>query len=318
MPVNLATIILNYRTADMTAHCLASLAGSIDYRVQVVVVDNASGDGSAERIEAVISGRGWSSWARVIRSPANRGFSGGMNVGIQAIDADAYLLLNSDSLIRPGLFRSVSEAMQANELAGIIGLAILDERGNPVPSHFRYISPASEFIRAANTGPITESLRRFYPPLPPTDVPVESDWVSFAGVAIRREVIEDIGLLDEGYFMYFEDVDYCRRARRAGWRILRWPQARIVHFMGGSSGLYGNGAERRRAPRYYYAARARYFAKYYGQTGLILANCLWCAGRVVSFARQIGGRPAAHRKGEASDIWTRPAQHVSPTGKRPG
>jgi GT2 family glycosyltransferase len=313
MTANLAVIVLNYRTYDLTVDCLASLQAEVEPGVRVVVVDNASGDGSDERLEREVAARGWSGWAAVVRAPRNGGFAAGNNFGIRAVDAAAYLLLNSDTLVRPGALRALRDAMRAHPDAGVIGSGILTPEGGLAYSSFRFSGPVSELVRAANTGPITRALRRFDPILPLQDEPRDAEWVSFAAVLIRRETIERIGLLDDGYFMYFEDVDYCRRARAAGWKVLYWPPSKIVHLEGGSSSM--SDRLRKRAPRYYYEARARYFAKWYGRTGLWIANCLWYVGRAVSLAREALGRAPNHRDHEAADIWINAGDPLRP---RPG
>lgn len=303
MTVDLAVIVLNYRTPDLTLDCLGSLQGEIESGTRVVIVDNASGDGSAERLESAVEERGWSEWASVLRSPVNGGFAAGNNLGIRSIEATAYVLLNSDTLVRPGALRALRQAMRLHTDAGIIGSGILTAQGDQDHSFFRVTAPLSELVRAANTGPVTRLLRQFDLVLPPTEEPIEPGWVGFACVVIRREVIRTVGLLDDGYFMYFEDVDYCRRARQAGWRILYWPHAKVVHLGGGSSQVTGSGGRQRRAPAYYYEARARYFAKFYGRRGLWLANGLWCLGRLMSLPRELLGRPSTQREHEAVDIW---------------
>lgn len=303
MPLDLAIIVLNYRTPDMTIDCLATLEGEMDGRTRVVVVDNASGDGSAERLEAAVAERGWSAWATVLRSPVNGGFAAGNNLGIRSVDAAAYFLLNSDTLVRPGALRTLREVMDARPDAGLIAPGLLRASGEPDDSFFRIPGPLSELVRGANTGPVTRLLGRHAVTLPPSEEPVEPGWVGFAAVVVRREVIAQVGLLDEGYFMYFEDVDYCRRVRKAGWKILYWPAAKIVHLLGGSSQVTQQEKLHRRAPRYFYEARSRYFTTYYGRAGLWAANCLWYAGRLVCWPRELLGRPRSHREREALDIW---------------
>jgi GT2 family glycosyltransferase len=314
MIADLAIIILNYRTVELTAECLASLEHEIQPGMQVLVVDNSSGDGSAEELDRTIRDREWTTWARVLRAPTNGGFAAGNNLGIQAVDAFAYVLLNSDTLVRPGALQALKDAMRARPDAGVIGSGLLDARGAPDPSFFRATAPASELIRGANTGVITRMFRRFDPALPATEEPLEPDWVGFACVLIRRAVIDSVGLLDDGYFMYFEDVDYCRRARAAGWKILYWPHGKVIHLQGGSSRLSAAGGLRQRAPRFYYEARARYFAKFYGRGGLWLANCLWHLGRMVALPRELAGRPPSCREREALDIWI---NATSPLRARP-
>lgn len=104
---------------------------------------------------------------------------------------------------------------------------------------------------------------------------------------IRREVLEDLGLLDDGFFMYFEDVEFCFRARRGGWRILHEPAARVVHLRKGSSPVKALALSRRRLPRYFCESRARYFYKLYGHAGLLAANVLWSLGWTVSSLRAL-------------------------------
>jgi N-acetylglucosaminyl-diphospho-decaprenol L-rhamnosyltransferase len=301
---SIAVVVLNYKTPQLTLDCLATLEPEIDGETVVVVVDNDSADGSAERLESEIKVRGWSSFATLVRAPSNGGFAAGNNLGILSVQADAYLLLNSDTLVCPGALRSLREGMAQHGDAGIIGAGLLTAGGDVDASRFRNVGPFSEFLRAANTQVVSRLLDRFDPSLPPTSETVEVDWVGFAAVIVRREVIEDIGLLDAGYFMYFEDIDYCRRANMAGWRVRYWPHARFVHLQGGSSKISGDQGRRRRAPASYYAARARYFARFYGRSGLWLANGLFCLGRLVSLTRECLGRPANLRPHEGRDIWT--------------
>jgi GT2 family glycosyltransferase len=303
----LAVIILNYRTPDMTIDCLRSLAPEIDpLRHRVVIVDNDSGDGSAGRIEQAIRHHAWDPWAAVLRSPRNGGFSAGNNAGIAWIDAGSYLLLNSDTIVRPGAIAALLEALERHPDVAVAGPRLEDPDGTPQVSAFRDRTPASELIAAASTGPVTRLLRRYEVALPIRDEPSRPEWVTFAAALIRREALRQVGALDEGYFMYLEDVDWCRRARRAGWGILQWPAARIVHLRGGTAPVKRLAAERRRLPRYWYESRSRYFAKHFGVLGLPAANVCWMIGRGVSLARGLAGtrRPRARPPGAAwRDNW---------------
>ena len=299
----LAIVVLNYRTPDLTLTCLESLQPQLDAQTRLIVVDNASGDGSADRIEQGIAVRGLR--AELLRSPINGGFAAGMNFGIESTDADAYVLLNSDTVVRPDAIARLRAAMKEHPSAGIIGPALIGENGEVVASYFRDFHPMSELLRSARTGPIQKLLARYSVLLPKASQPIEPEWIAFACALVRREVIERIGPLDDGYFMYFEDVDYCRRARAAGFKVLYWPSAEVVHYSGGSSGVTDPGELQKRAPRYYYEARARYFAKFFGRRGLWLANGFWHVGRSISWSRERLGRRTPHlRQREAHDIWT--------------
>jgi len=131
------------------------------------------------------------------------------------------------------------------------------------------------------------------------------EWISFACVLIRAEAFAAIGPMDEGFFMYFEDVDYCRRARLAGWQIAYTPEARVVHLRGGRTPEEFAQEERRRRPRFYYESRSRYLAKYYGRTGPLRANVCWTLGRGISLVRELAAQKSPHTVArEAGDIWT--------------
>lgn len=305
-PVRLAIVILNYRTPELVVDCLASLQGQVEPEQDVViVVDNASGDHSLAHIQQAIAQYQWDSWAKLLPSSVNGGFSAGNNLGIQAVNAQAYLLLNSDTVVRPGAIGELRKALDQHPEAGIISPRLEWPDGTPQISCFRYISPLSELIGAAGTGPVTKLLQSFEVPLPVSNTPLTPDWTSFACVLIRHPVIQDIGLMDEGYFMYFDDVDYCRRAREAGWVTLHWPTARVVHLRGGSSPVKEAIAQRKRPKAYLYASRSRYFAKFYGgRLGLYIANCLWYLGRSIALLREWVGHKKNHAcKHEAQDIW---------------
>ena len=304
----LAVILLNYRRPDLVLQCLESLAPELRGRSDwcVVVVDNASGDDSAECIARAISARSWGSWARFVESPSNGGFSAGNNLGVASVDADYYLLLNSDTIVRPAALEHLLEAMRAQPRVGLLGPRLEDQDGAAQESCFRYATPWSELIAAAATAPISRLLSRYQVALQASPAPHDAQWISFACVMIRARVIAEVGPLDEGFFMYFEDMDYCRRSWEKGWRVRYEPSARVVHLRGGSSPVKQAFAERRRVPRYFFAARSRYFAKHYGGVfGVLLANCAWLAGRAISLARELVGNKKPHTaERHARDLWT--------------
>ena len=306
MRSRLAIVMPNYRTADLTIDCLSSLDGEIDpARDCVIVVENGSKDGSAEQLEKAIADRGWQGWVRVLRSPVNLGFPAGCNLGLRAVEAENYMLLNNDTLVRKGAIRSLMQAAERHPDVGVVTPRLEDPDGTPQTSCFYYRSPLTEFLKAASTGPLQRLLGGRDGTMPVSDAPTEAEWVCFACVLIRGEVINQIGLLEDGYFLYFDDIDYCRRAWKAGWHVLYWPEARIVHLVGKSNPLESLAAARKRKPYYYYASRSWYFAKFYGRAGLLMANLLWTAGRAISFAREMVGNKQPHAcDREWLDIWT--------------
>ncbi len=306
MMVDLALIVLNYRTPQLVADCLYSFAQQIVAgRDCVVVVDNGSGDDSAEIIQALIDKEKWQ-WATVVTAPGNNGFSAGNNFGMQAVDAAAYFLVNSDTLARPNVLATLHTAFAERPRAGLISPRLEWPDETPQISCFRYHSPTSEFLEAAKTGPISKLLPNYSVAIPIQDRPIYPEWTSFASVVVRQAVIDEVGWMDEGYFMYFEDVDYCRRVRAAGWDIVHLPDARMVHLRGGTSDVKAATIAGKRRPAYFYRARSRYFAKFYGgSVGLWRANISWLFGRTIALLRETIGNKQPHTvDNEARDIWT--------------
>lgn len=303
--LKLAIIIINYRTPTLVIDCLQSLVTEIDFsQHQIIIVDNKSGDNSLEILENAIAENQWQSWVRLIASPVNGGFSAGNNVGLKAIDAEAYLLLNSDTIVRKDAIGILLDNLKDNPQVGIFSprLEWLDE--TPQISCFNYHNPLSELIDGASTSIVTKILNNFNVPLPVADKPIKPQWTSFACVLIRREVITQIGLMDEGYFMYYDDVDYCRQARKAGWEILHIPSARVVHLRGGSSSTKKDVNQRKRPSSYLYASRSRYYAKFYGILGLWFANMCWLLGRSIAKLREIIKNKQPHTcEFQEQDIW---------------
>jgi GT2 family glycosyltransferase len=301
-------VILNYRTPDLSIGCLESLLPEREGcgpTLRAVVVDNASGDDSADQIESAIRDRGWESWARLVRSPGNRGFSAGNNLGITSEPADAYLLLNSDTIVRPGAVKELCSAFQDRPEIGMFSPRLEWPDGTPQRSCFRELTPLTELVHAAATGPISKLFPSGVVSIPVSDTSLEPAWTSFAAVLIRAEVFERIGPMDETFFMYFEDVDFCRRARRDGIRILHWPTARVVHLRGQSGSVKSDAATLKRRPGYYYAARAHYYTKHYGKVGFWMGNMCWILGRSVSWIREVVGHKSPHVcQREWLDNWT--------------
>lgn len=302
---NLAIIIVNYRTPALVEDCLTHLLPDLEKLDAVAVVaDNFSNDGSVDRLEKWLADFPARNSVKLLRSAENTGFSGGNNMGIKSQRADYYLLLNSDAYVLPGAIEALLETARGHPEAGVVGPLLECPDGTPQSSCFRYHSPVSELISAAATGPITKLLKAYDVPLPPVDKVIRPQWVSFACALIPGTVFQEVGLLDDGYFMYYEDADYCRRARDAGWDIIYQPAAHVVHLGGESSDFDSRINQNKRLPGYYYASRTRYFYKHYGKFGLLAANLLWSCGWLIAKLREPFGRPARHiSEKQVGDIW---------------
>lgn len=301
----LGIVIINYRTPELVKQCLKSMMDQLEAAdACVAIVDNASGDGSVEDLTAWLQALEGRQRLQLIASPENTGFSGGNNIGLNALQADFYLLLNSDTVLRPGALQNILEAMEAHPNAGVVAPRLEDMDSTAQVSAFRFHTPASELIAAAGTGIVTRALKAFEVPIGVSDEPMAADWVSFACVLIRKEAIAAAGLMDEGFFMYFEDADYCRTIKRAGYDVIYDPSARVVHLRGGSSSVKERMAQRKRPPAYYYASRTRYFRKNFGPIGLFLANVMWLAGRGIAHIRLLAGKaPPPICEAQGRDNW---------------
>ncbi|MEO0398284.1 MAG: glycosyltransferase family 2 protein [Pseudomonadota bacterium] len=307
---HVGVVVINYKTPDLIKQCLTAMGPQLERSdARVVVVDNHSADGSAEEIARFLSdaygeGAGWKLRVSLVRSRENTGFSGGNNLGLGFLDADFYLLVNSDTMLKPGAISALLGSAKAHPQAGVIGPRLEDGDGVVSASAFRAISPATVFMEAAQLSVLDALLPFFIVAKPLSDRPMRADWVSFACVLLRRETVDAVGPMDAGYFMYFEDADYCRAARKAGFEVLYDPAAHVVHLRGGSSSVKSEMAAKKRPPAYYYAARTRYFRKTFGPAGPLLANIAWRAGRVLAHIRLIAGRkPPAICENEARDNW---------------
>ena len=314
MPPTITVSIINFRTGPLTLQCVRSVLADIgEAPVQIVVVDNDSGDGSAEEIADWIAGQPAGTPVTLVRSSTNAGFSGGHNIGMSTAPAGLYLLLNSDAVLRKGFFEALIAAQASHPKAGFFAPRIAYDDGTPQTSAFRFASPGSEIIRGANTGWVTKLLKRWEVALGPEPDPAAIEWASFACIAILGEMVDQLGPMDEGYFLYFEDAEYCLRARREGWSIVWIPQAVAVHYRGGSGPVKALARAKKQLPPYYYASRTRFLYQAYGRLGLWTANAAWYLGRFIAQFRRLFGKPvhpAAEREG--CDIWINATTPLGP------
>ena len=290
-----AVSIVNYRTAEMVIAALPALLAELEglARAAVLIVDNASPGDDADRLEAHVAAEGLAARVRVIRSPRNGGFAAGNNLAFAAYrelgwTPDAVLLLNPDAEMRPGALRALLAVMAAEPRAGIAGGRLENPDGSTWVAAFNFPTALSEF--AAGTG-IGALIRRWPVLIPDAEAPRPVDWVSGAAMLVRREVIEALGGMDEGYFLYFEEIDFMRAAAAAGWQSWHVPVARVRHDPGGSTGMVDGRPREGRMPDYWFASWRRYFAKAHGPTGARAAAAAKLAGMAVGrLQRGLRGR----------------------------
>jgi GT2 family glycosyltransferase len=180
--------------------------------------------------------------------------------------------------------------MQRHELAGIVGSQLIDREGGWQASAFRFPSVMNELDAGLRLGVVSRLVQRWAKVLPLAGRPRLADWVRGASMMVRREVFETIGLLDEGFFLYFEDVDLCHRARDAGWDCWQVPESRVVHLHAQSPG--GTGAQRWWGciAEHWLASRRRYWRKHHSRAHAALADVCWIGGLALWRARRAAQR----------------------------
>jgi N-acetylglucosaminyl-diphospho-decaprenol L-rhamnosyltransferase len=285
-------VIVNYRSASLAIDCLASIEPEMvaHPNASVVVTDNESGDDSIPVLEAAVRDRGWAGWAEIRALGHNGGFAFGNNGAIAPALAspeppDYVWLLNPDTVARPGAMAELIAFLHARPDVGMAGSRLEDPDGTPQMSAFRFPSILGELDQGARLGPLHRLLSRWTAHPTVGAEPRAVDWVAGASLMVRREVFDSVGLLDDGFFMYYEEVDFCLRAARAGWPCWYVPSSRVVHLVGQSSGVTDPSKRRNRVPGYWFEARKRYFLKNHGKTGTTLANLAWTAGAISFKAR---------------------------------
>ncbi len=276
MPQNeptVLTIILNWRTPEMTLKAAeAALREMEGISGEITIVDNDSQDGSEEMLRSALGERGWSR-IRVLQSGHNGGFGAGNNVGIRAGFSDGsrpdfVYILNSDAFPDPGAIRALLQHLQSHPDTGFAGSYIHGPEGDPHLTTFRFPSIASEFEGSVRFGPVSRLLRAYAVPVDIPDRTRRVDWLAGASLMMRQSVLDEIGLFDEAFFLYFEETDLCHRAKNAGYITDFVVESSVTHIGSASTGM----KEWRRVPAYWFQSRLHYFRKSHGRVYAGLAT----------------------------------------------
>lgn len=250
---DLSVIIVNWNTRHRLTECLRSLADDLTSLVrETIVVDNASSDGSAEAVRRDFG------WARIIQNDANAGFAAASNQGMAAARGRYLLLLNSDTVVRPGAVDRAVRYMDADPGAGLAGAKLLNLDGTFQGSYACFPTLSSELLNATTLG--VRWISPYYPsPRPNERAPLDVDWVRGPFMLVRRAAWAAVGGLDPAYGLYSEDTDWCYRMRRHGWRVVYLPAVEILHV---------HGASTRQRPiesvAQLYQSKIRFFAVHHG------------------------------------------------------
>lgn len=261
--MDLSLVILNYNTREHLRVCLASVLaegstsvsnGSVS--AEVIVVDNDSTDGSADMVAAEFP------WATLIRAPRNGGYAYGNNLALRRAHGDAIMLLNPDTVLNSGAIAQLLARLAEHPEAGIVGPKLLRPNGSMhLACRRSFPTPDVAFYRLSGLSqafPRSPTFGRYNLTYLPPNEALEVDSVCGACLVVRHQVVDAIGLLDERFFMYGEDLDFCLRARRDGWTVRYEPSVVVQHQHGAAS--------RKRALRttfHFFRAMDLFYKKHY-------------------------------------------------------
>jgi N-acetylglucosaminyl-diphospho-decaprenol L-rhamnosyltransferase len=232
--MDLSIVIVNWNVRELLRHCLSSIyqATEASFELEAIVVDNASGDGSV-----VMVGESFPQ-VHLIANDENLGFTRGNNQAIAQSRGRYVLLLNPDTEVVGGALSTMVQYMDTHPQAGALGPQLLYPDGSVQPSRRRFPTIATAFLESTvlqQWFPDNRVLRRYYIRDRGDDEVQEVDWVVGACLLARRQAIEQVGLLDEKFFMYSEEMDWCRRFKERGWRVVYLPTAQVIHHEAKSS-----------------------------------------------------------------------------------
>jgi N-acetylglucosaminyl-diphospho-decaprenol L-rhamnosyltransferase len=257
--MDLAVSIVSYRTPDLLATCLTAVEHHrVDLRCEVTVVDNASGDGSADLVAQRFP------WVHLVRNARNVGYGAAHNQTLrEAVSRARHLLvLNADAAPTRGALRRLVEFLDAHPDVAVVGPRLRYPDGRTQPSRRRFPSALTLFLestQAQRFWPDNAALRRYYLADRTDDETQDVDWLVGACLCVRAEAARRVGLFDERFFLYSEELDWCRRFRAAGWRVVYYPEAEVVHLEGASTRL-----DLAARDRHFQASKLRYAETWHG------------------------------------------------------
>jgi len=252
----LSIIIVNWNVRDLLRECLRSIeAGKGDLSLEIIVVDSASSDDSVAMVRSEFPS------VRLIPCIENVGFPRGNNIGLREAGGDYLLLLNPDTVVVDGALALLVSYLQVNPDVGAVGPQLLNPDGSVQSSRRRFPTAATGFFESTwLEGMAPGVLRRYYALDLPDDATADVDWLTGACIMVPRSTYEAVGGMDEGYFMYSEELDWCRRIKESRRRVVYYPAAQVLHHVGKSS-------EQAITARHinFNRAKLRYFRKYHGR-----------------------------------------------------
>ena len=305
----IAVLIVNYGSADLALAAVASVLER-DHggrHVEIHLVDNASPGDDAAHLKAEIAIRGWQNEVTLYAECENHGFARGNNLVLRHLAArsnppELVFFLNPDAALKNEAVAELADFLDRHPRAGIAGARVEKPGTGLVTAAFRFPSLIGEFAGALAFGPVVRLFAHKMTPMP-AELPTRRvDWVVGAALMARFRAVAEIDFFDPGFFLYFEEVDICRRAAAAGWQTWHVAEAEVLHLEGASTGVHSG--QLRRRPAYWYRSWARYFRKSHGRAYALGAALAWMSGAALNhlLAKVASRRPAAPRN-LFTDFW---------------
>jgi hypothetical protein len=308
--IELSIVIVSWNVKDLLEVCLESIeAARGALRLEVIVVDNGSVDGSPDIVKAKFP------WVKLIVNESNIGFPRGNNIGLKRATGQHILLLNPDTEVFRDALQMMNDYLESNLSVGVVGPQLLNSDGTVQSSRRRFPSLAIGAVESTWFQPFVPVtyLDRYYFKDVAESAETDVDWLTGACLMVRREVVEQVGLMDEAYFMYSEELDWCRRIKNDGWRIVYLPRARVMHHVGKSS-------EQAVTERHinFQRAKLRYFRKYHGRAEaallrvILVLNYSWQL--VIEASKGLLGHKRSLRRQRVQAYWQVIRSGLRPAG----
>ena len=285
----ISVVIVNYNTAHLLGEMFAALERAAGpHALQCIVVDNASRDDSVALLRRAYPQH------QLIANRENVGFGRANNQALPFAKGEYVLLLNTDAFVAPGALERSVAYLEAHPRCGILGVKLLGRDGSPQPSCRFFPTPWNLFLQRTGLARLFPRARLVDDPAWDHAAPRACDWVPGCYYLVRRRLIDEVGLFDPRYFLYYEEVDHCRAARRAGWQVVCLPEASAIHLGGESAKSAGPvTAAGRQLEALHAESELLYFRKNHGLAGAAASVLLQTLADAGAFARRLARRSAA-------------------------
>lgn len=307
---DVSVVIVSWNVCELLRACLQAIVrGRKMLDLEIIVVDSGSTDASAAMVRQAFP------WVKLVTCDENVGFPKGNNLGITRASGRHILLLNPDTEVQAGALSTMADYLEKHPDVGVVGPQLLNPDGSVQSSRRRFPTLATAFLESTWLQDIAPKavLHRYYALDLPDGEPAEVDWLTGACLMVRRQVVDEVGGLDEAYFMYSEELDWCRRIKAAGWRVVYVPAAQVLHHVGKSS-------EQAVTARHvnFQRAKLRYFRKYHGRPAaaalrvFLLVTYAWQLG--LEAAKGMAGHKRRLRRQRVRAYWQVLRSGLRPAG----